>query len=158
MSTPEDAVYRLALERALQSCPESSWYPHIGVDYASQRLGRESMRNQLENYVNRPTASIGKAVVRWATTAKWPRLHNCAAFFLREAIRAALARCGNVVVSDTIRETFSGPPWSKDAAQILHAEIVEEWEQGAYDLWISQTVDEEQELQNRMYRSYNEDY
>jgi hypothetical protein len=149
---------RLALDLAEKTAPKTSWRAEPIPDFYLQRLSLSTMQAQLLDQALHAREKAMSAPAQWATTGRWPRLRNAAAFFLREAIRSARERSALVPCQDSSREYFYGPPWSADEATWLSAMTVEEWYARQLRPWAMEQAQGVFEFQERFLDSLEEPY
>jgi hypothetical protein len=116
-----------ALELANKSSPFSMWRAEPQYDHDGQLFSFATIRWQFEEMVGRARAKIMSVPFLWATTARWPRLRNGDAFFLREALFSARVRFESKLSRGCRVAGFAAPPWSDDEARWLEAETVVAW-------------------------------
>lgn len=142
---------RKALRLALETMPNrgSQEFPVYG--YHGQLLARSTMIEQILDAESIARHNASKLIGRWAKTGRWPRVSNCAGFFLEAALREAQDRCVGVSESQKA-EDFSAPPWTKEDSAWLSGLALSDWEFGD---WLERWATREFQNQERAFRSYH---
>lgn len=137
-----------AAERALATCPTTSWIPQPVYDHGDQRLAFDTMKRQLLDDAAAARARVFVMLVHWASTGTWPKFRNAPVFFLRQVLYWGAGKKG--YASDADFPTAS-PPWEpKHVAHFLDRSALD-WYSIQSDAWARDLASEFFDAQENLF-------